>query len=69
LKRKLTSDGRDLRDVANIVETGGKISEADMKKLYSAGFGSTADTAAGRTFTPTAPVRISAGNPEARRLN
>jgi hypothetical protein len=37
-RRKLSSDGRDLHDVANIIEGGGKISEVEMQKLYDAGY-------------------------------
>jgi hypothetical protein len=37
-RRKLSSDGRDLHDVANIVEGGGKLTEAEMRKLYDAGY-------------------------------
>jgi hypothetical protein len=37
-RRKLSSDGRDLHDVANIIEGGGKLTEAEMRKLYDAGY-------------------------------
>jgi hypothetical protein len=37
-RRKLSSVGRDLHDVANIVEGGGKLTEAEMRKLYDAGY-------------------------------
>jgi hypothetical protein len=37
-RRKLSSDGRDLHDVANIVEGGGKLTEAEMRKLYDADY-------------------------------
>jgi hypothetical protein len=37
-RRKLASDGRDLHDVADIIEGGGGLIEAEMRKLYDAGY-------------------------------
>ena len=38
VERKLASDGRDLHDVVDIIEGGGGLIEAAMRKLYDAGY-------------------------------
>ena len=58
-RRKLSSDGRDLHDVANIIEGGGKLTEAEMRKLYDAGYEAGLQEGESRHPVTTRSVEIS----------